>query len=239
MDTSKRTHLLVALLTIGASTGFAQIPQSDLSTEQLAGGIRGEVAAARTQYAQAKEAVRARRDKEAADTLQKLVQAHPSMIEAMHDLAFLQATSSDASVRNPAEAVVNAERVIDLAEKRLIQRRRIRGAQNVTNPFNNIPLPATFYQVKMLNTLAAAYAAAGRFTSEDTNLTAARARAGAGSGACAAPAARDLADMALQAAQHTVQKSPTAENKQLLSFVQQTHASIMASKAVTGVVLPQ
>jgi hypothetical protein len=251
MDTSKRNvnclarlgaagapRLLVTLLTIGASIGFAQIPQSDLSTEQLAAATRGEVAAARTQLAQAKQDARAHRDKEAANILHTLVQAHPSMLDAANDLAFLQATSQDTSVRNPAEAVLNAERVIDLAEKRLIQRRKIRGEQNVVNPFNNIPLPATFYQVTMLNTLAVAYAAAGKFTSDATTLTAAKARMSAGNGGCAAPAARDLSTMALEAAQHAVQKNPTPENKQLLTFVQQTHASIQANKAVTGVLQP-
>jgi hypothetical protein len=230
------TGVFIALLAIDTQVGRGQIPQADLSTEQLAPAVRGEVEAARTQYSQAKTAAKAGRDKEASAALHSLVQAHPSMIEAVHDLAYLQATSSDASVRDPKQAVANAEKVIDMAEKRLVQRRKIRGAQNVLNPFNNIPLAASFYQVRMLNTLAVAYAAAGNFSSPETNVS--LARAASGGGGCAAPAARDLAAMALQAAQHQVAKSATAENKALLTFVEQTHATILSGKAVTGVAQP-
>ena len=148
----------------GAQPISAQQSNIEPSTEQFSADSRGETSAAHTLYNRAKAAEDASNDREARDLYVSLLKSHPNMIEALHDLAYLQATSADSTVRNPKEAVTNASRVIDLAEKRMVQRRKIRGEENVLNPYNKIPLAASgFYQVRMLNTLAVAYAAAGRF----------------------------------------------------------------------------
>jgi Flp pilus assembly protein TadD len=74
--------------------------------------------------------------RQSADQFRKALQLDPDLPEALNDLAWLLATSSDGALRNGAEAVRHAERACRLT---------------------------AFKESKMMSALAAAYAEAGRF----------------------------------------------------------------------------
>jgi tetratricopeptide (TPR) repeat protein len=75
--------------------------------------------------------------RQAADQFRKVLSVNPDLPEALNNLAWLLATSSDGTIRNGAEAVRDAERACRLT---------------------------TFKRTEMISTLAAAYAEAGRYS---------------------------------------------------------------------------
>jgi hypothetical protein len=182
---------------------------------------------ARAQLEQGKEAEKANRDKDAAAAYRAALNAVPGMPEALNNLAYLQATSTDPSVRNPQEGVTNSEHLVDSALKQFINRRANRPPENVPRPFTNLPLPASFYQVRMINTLAAAYASAGQFKTQTTITPVAN------GGACAA-AAIDAGRLALDNATNLAAAEPTPEHQQLVAQMQRNLNSYLAGKDLTG-----
>jgi len=90
----------------------------------------------KTQHTLAVALARVGQQSAAVDHFEEAIRLQPEWVEAWADLAWLRATSPDASVRDPAEAIRLASRATELS-----------GGGN----------PA------MLDTLAAAYASAGRF----------------------------------------------------------------------------
>ena len=76
------------------------------------------------------------RTREAVECLREVVSRNPSRTEALQALAWILATNSDVDLRDPAEAIVHADRAAELTERR---------------------------DAIVLDTLAASYAAAGQF----------------------------------------------------------------------------
>jgi len=179
-----------------------------------------------------KAAEKAGRDKEAAVVYKEILAKAPQNVEALNDLAYIEATSNDSSVSNPQQAVLNAERMIDLSLKRFINRRELRGPANVEKPFTNLPQPPTFFQVRMMNTLAAAYASAGQFTSD-----AARQPSVAANHICA-PSAMDAGALALQNAQKLAAAQPTPENQRLAALLEKNLEAYKARHDLHGVPQP-
>jgi len=254
IDTNNRhSWLMYASLGIGALLMVAaaqpvSAQEATVSPAALAALLRGENAESRAIYKTGREAEDAGNHKVAAAAYKAALTASPEMIEALNDLAYLQATSEDESVRNPGEAVANGEKLIDMAERRLVQRRQYRGADNVTNLYANLPLPASFYKVTMLNTVAAAYAAAGKFHSTRPSRWETRTFAqqkadtatinnnqAAADCADEAMAATSMASMAVEAAEALATKQPTAQHAQILATVRANLSKIEAGQALHGV----
>ena len=188
---------------------------------------------ASSSYEKGKAAENAGRDKEAVDAYQAALKASPQSFEAMNGLAYIQATSTDAAVRNPQNAVTTAELLVDAALKRFIQRRQNRPAENVTRPFTNLPLPASFFQIQMMNTLAAAYAAAGQFKTDITTRPIQTA-----SGPCHA-SATDVGGLALDNARAVAAAQPTPAHQQLVASLEKNLKNYRAGKDLTGIREPQ
>src|SRR5690242_12144690 len=70
-------------------------------------GFRQMQASSRDAVMRARSAAAAQRDKDAADTYMSVLATAPTTIEALNNLAYLQATSNDPAVFNPRQALVN------------------------------------------------------------------------------------------------------------------------------------
>ena len=219
-----------AVMALSVAGGFGQ----ELTGDQLRAELRmrGEVPEARALYNQAREAEEHGRDKEAADIYSRLFETYPHMIEALNGLAYLQSTSEDPQVRNPESGVANGEMLLQMALQRWVQRRQYRPPENVKLPFINLPLASSFYKVTILNTLAAAYAASGRFhaphgirpatsVSEILPLE-------------CAPDATALATMAFENAQALADRYPSKETVQLEKSMEESLKAILAGRSLRG-----
>jgi hypothetical protein len=235
--TSLRLHaglFFAALVCVAAGSRPAVAQTASLDELRAELRLRGETPEARAMYKEGQEAEAAGRDAEAIDIYNKLLELHPHMIEALNGLAYLQATSANPRVRNPKEAVSNGERLMVMALQRWVQRRRYRPPENVKQPFVNLPLASSFYKVTILNTLAAAYAATGRFhappapTGETEIVISTLMQQD-----CRADAT-SMATMAYENAQSLTDKYKDAELKRLLESMEDSLKTIQAGKEIHG-----
>jgi tetratricopeptide (TPR) repeat protein len=229
-----RTGLFIAVLACafaGNQPAMAQIASQDELRTELR--LRGEVPEARAMYREGQEAELAGRDEEAIHIYNKLLELYPNMIEALNGLAYLQATSANPRVRNPKEAVSNGERLMVMALQRWVQRRRFRPPDNVKQPFINLPLASSFYKVTILNTLAAAYAASGRFHAPPVKGGAETVISTLMQQECT-PDATSLATMAFENAQSLADKYKDAELKRLLKSMEDSLRTIQSGHSIHG-----
>jgi hypothetical protein len=199
---------------------------------------------AKALHEKAKAAVAAKNDVEALSALQAAAKADPQSIEVLNDLTYLEATSANKKVRDPAAALKNAGKLLDLYYQQFINRRQF---QPAANPRGD----AEFYRVVVPNTFAATYAANNRFPGLPRSLKAPAAEPpanpqppatpqllrAAGGGACA-PGAQPVAALAFQEAQTLAAASPGAATKQAVEIQQKNLTTIEAHKAIVGAPQP-
>jgi hypothetical protein len=193
---------------------------------------RGETPESQQMYARGRAHQSQGHDLEAAEIYRALLQLSPHMIEALNDLSYLQATSDDPRVRNPEEAVDNAEHLLVMALQRWVRRRQYRPPQNVTQPFANLPLAASFYKVTIMNTLAAAYAAAGRYHAPRSGGTPSLISSVMQED-CKADAT-SMATMAWENAQSLSDRYHTQETERLLKAMDESLRKIQDGKLISG-----
>ena len=118
----------------GARAGFARPKRQ--AAAQYEQAIREKPGDARLHYLYAMTLASQGNARAAADQYRQVLTLQPDIVEALNNLAWILAASSDDELRNGAEAVRLAERACELSEQR---------------------------EPVLLGTLAAAYAEAGRF----------------------------------------------------------------------------
>ena len=182
------------------------------------------VSPGRPRHDQARNLARQGQLAQAISEYREAIKLDPNIVESRNDLAWILATSDNPAVRNPQEAVNVAERLVDDVIRGYVLRRQLApGAAAAANPYAGLPNPPHFYKVTVIRTLAAAYAAAGRYSPPDANnaTTTATARALASAAGCAAPAAVPYAQLASQAAVAENRKRPNAELRGLVTATAQ------------------
>ena len=111
--------------------------RSDLSVKQYAEALRFQSDFLEARLGLARSFIKMGKTKAAVENYYQILKREPERIEVLNDLAWILAVTEDADVRNPADSVKFAQKVCDLTK---------------------------YTQPEKLDTLAAAYAAAGNFT---------------------------------------------------------------------------
>jgi hypothetical protein len=196
-------------------------------------------------YEKAKASLAAKNDVDALSALEGAAKADPQSIEVLNDLTYLQATSSNAKVRNPRAALKNAGKLLDLYYQQFINRRQY---QSAASPRGD----EEFYRVVVPNTFAVMYAANKQFQGLPRNLKAPASSEppanpqppaspqllkSAGGGACA-PAALSTATLAVQEAQTLAGSSPSSAANQAVEIERKNLSTIQAHKAIIGAPQP-
>jgi len=225
---------VLAILAAGAPAAFGDDTPGIGQVSKAS--VRGETPEARAHFLKGQSLEKVGRDAEAAAIYKDVVKEFPEMLAALNGLAYLQATSNDPGVRDPVEAVFNAERLCALSRNHYVTRRENRESENVLHPYNNLVLPASFYKVVKINTMAAAYAAAGNFTAPSSPTAATMAAAVAAKGAY--PEAILSAKMAVEAARAILAKEPTERNEYVVEVLVANLRAYESGQALFGVRQP-
>jgi hypothetical protein len=106
-------------------------------------------------YREARTADREFRDGDAVSAYRAVLQIEPRHVEALHRLAYLQATSDDPTARNQVEALVNSERALEIVLSMMVGRRGMS-----PDSMHNLAV----LRVGVLNSLAAVAASGGNYT---------------------------------------------------------------------------
>jgi hypothetical protein len=214
----KQLRLVLALMSLGVlavavGAAVAQPPPSP----------------GRPRYEKGRELARKGQLAEAVTELREAAKMDQMLFEARNDLAWTLATSADDKVRNPKEALEAAERMVDDIIKAYVVRRQRPGAPAGGDPYAGLPQPPHFYKVTVIRTLAAAYAANGRFEpapGKEPALAAAAAKMAQADSI--SPAAVSYATLAMEAARSENAKRKTPETQAL---VRETQADVKEYKA--------
>ncbi len=186
-------------------------------------------------YEQARELHRRGDLRGAAAKYSEALAANPDLIPAMRDLAWLRATSKESELRDPEQAVQLAEDALEGIIKAFNTRDR-----------SAPPLYSRLDIIKAGYTLAAAYAAAGRFAAPAANELqrilvpsgVSREQALLAASGSGAAVAISYAQWALEVATGEHLRQPTAETEALVRLGEQLLANFRQETAISGEPLP-
>jgi hypothetical protein len=212
-------------LTEGAIAVVAMMAASSALNAQVRGEGVPANKAATTQFQKGKAAEKAKKDKEAVQAYEAALKASPRMLEALNNLTYLQATSTDPSVRNPRAALTNAGKLLDMYYQEFINRR-------TSGRANRQRLPASFYRVVVLNTWTAAFAANGRFDTTPSTLLRSNGNNGCATGGGVISVAANEEARALEV------KSPTAVSRENAKITDANMQAAENHKPIEGVPQP-
>jgi hypothetical protein len=146
-----------------SSRALGPQPESAPSAAELAATPKGQEATAKAlaEYEQAVRLRRAGKVEEALDHYYAALRLKPDLVPAMKDVAWIRATSAAPELREPKEAVFLAEKALDIVIEAYNRRREAPADASSADGLSKLEL------VRLGNTLAAALASDGVFTTEN------------------------------------------------------------------------
>lgn len=157
---------------------------------------------------------------EAVEAYKRALQSAPRDVESLNNLAFIQATSSDSSLRDPEAAVANAELAFDT----IMRAMNTRHTEAITTQYSKS------YLLEVAYTQALAYAATKQFQDIEDPI--------GGSGDTDASIALATTQWALEVARNEHLKFNTKQTGDLLQRFEEAHKAFSQGQMPRGVSMP-
>lgn len=185
-------YALKSLAIVGMTGGMLLAQANREALKRSVTQVWGETQQSTAIWSKAKSAERAGQHREAAEAYREILKTNPKTLQALNDLALLQAASDDPAVRSPADATANVTRATNVLQD-LFHRKTAKQLPD-TPELSNLLLNI---RATVFHTTAAARAAAGDFNR-----------------------AAEYARLSLHSAELLAKAEPNAQHQQLVTTIQ-------------------